>query len=67
MKVQAKFWARNNMLEIVEFIVQWLAVLIIEFVSCLHTKIGKHDTSVAVLEAQIVSDMLVHDRDLKDA
>ena len=36
MKVQAKFWARNNMLEIVEFIVQWLAALIFAFVSCLH-------------------------------
>ena len=36
------------------------------FVWALHVKIGKHDTSIAVLEAQIASDKLAHDREMKD-
>ena len=36
------------------------------FVRALHVKIGKHDTSIAVLEAQIGSDKLAHDREMKD-
>ena len=48
------------------FIVQWLAAPIAAFVRVLHVKTGKHDTSIAVLEAQIVSDKLAHDREMKD-
>jgi len=52
MKAQVKFWAlTSNMVEMVEFIVQWLAAPIAAFVQTLHVKIGKHDTSIAVLEA----------------
>ena len=59
MKAQVKFWAlTGNMFEMVEFIVQWLAAPIAAFVWALHLKIGKHDTSIAVLEAQIASDKL---------
>ena len=67
MKAQVKFWALiSNMFEMVEFIVQWLAAPIAAFVWALHVKIGKHDTSIAVLEAQIASDKLAHDREMKD-
>ena len=67
MKAQVKFWAlTSNMFEMVEFIVQWLAAPIAAFVWALHVKIGKHDTSIAVLEAQIASDKLAHDREMKD-
>ena len=67
MKAQVKFWAlTSNMFEMVEFIVQWLAAPIAAFVWALHVKIGKHDTSIAVLEAQIASDKLTHDREMKD-
>lgn len=67
MKAQVKFWAlTSNMVEMVEFIVQWLAAPIAAFVQTLHVKIGKHDTSIAVLEAQIASDKLAHDREMKD-
>ena len=67
MKAQVKFWAlTSNMFEMVEFIVQWLAAPIAAFVWALHVKIGKHDTSIAVLEAQITSDKLAHDREMKD-
>ena len=51
-----------TMFEMVEFIVQWLAAPIAAFVWALHVKVGKHDTSIAVLEAQIASDKLAHDR-----
>ena len=54
------------MFEIFEFIVQWLAAPIAAFVWALHAKIGKHDTSIAVLEAQIASDKQAHDREMKD-
>ena len=35
------------------------------FVWALHVKIGKDDNSIAVLEAQITSDKLAHDREIK--
>ena len=55
-----------TMFEMVEFIVQWLAAPIAVFVWALHVKVGKHETSIAVLEAQIASDKLVHDPEMKD-
>ena len=55
-----------TMFEMVEFIVQWLAAPVAAFVSALHVKTGKHDTSIAVLEAQITSDKLAYDREMKD-
>lgn len=36
------------------------------FARSLHVSIGKHDTSVAVFEAQITSDKTAHYRDMKD-
>ena len=52
------------MFEIFEFIVQWLSASIAAFVWALHVKIGKNDTSIAVLEAQIASDKLAHDPEM---
>ena len=49
-----------------ELIVHWVAAPIAVFVWALHIKIGKHDTSIAVLEAQIGSDKLAYDREIKD-
>ena len=67
MKAQVKFWAlTSNMFKMIEFIVQWLAAPTAAFVWALHVIIGKHDTSIAVLEAQIASDKLAHDREMKD-
>ena len=36
------------------------------FAWSLHVRIGKHDTSVAVLKAQITSDKTAHAREVKD-
>ena len=66
MKVQIKFWARNKMRAMVEFTVQCLTASIAAFVWALQVTIGEHDTSVVVLEAQITSDKLAHDREMKD-
>ena len=63
--MQIKFWERNNMLEMVEFIVQCLAVPIAAFVWALHVTIGEHEIFITVLEAQIASDKLAHDRETK--
>jgi len=46
--------------------VQWLAAPVAAFVWMLHVKIGKHETSIAVLQSQIMSDKLAHDREMKD-
>ena len=54
-----------TMFEMVEFIVQWLAAPTAAFVWALDEKIGKHDTFTAVLEAQIASDKLAHDPEMK--
>ena len=45
---------------------QWLAAPVAAFVWMLHVKIGKHETSIAVLQSQIMSDKLAHDREMKD-
>ncbi|MDA8740877.1 hypothetical protein N9M73_07110 [Rhodobacteraceae bacterium] len=54
------------MYDTIEFIVQWLAAPVAAFVWMLHVKIGKHETSIAVLQSQIMSDKLAHDREMKD-
>ena len=54
------------MMETVNFIVHWLAAPLAAFAWSLHVRIGKHDTFIAVLEAQIASDKLAHDREMKD-
>ena len=54
------------MYDAIEFIVQWLAAPVAAFVWMLHVKIGKHETSIAVLQSQIMSDKLAHDREMKD-
>ena len=54
------------MYDTIEFIVQWLAAPVAAFVWMLHVTIGKHETSIAVLQSQIMSDKLAHDREMKD-
>ena len=54
------------MYDTIEFIVQWLAAPVAAFVWMLHVKISKHETSIAVLQSQIMSDKLAHDREMKD-
>ena len=54
------------MYDTIEFIVQWLAAPVAAFVWMLHVKIGKHETSIALLQSQIRSDKLAHDREMKD-
>ena len=54
------------MYDTIEFIVQWLAAPVAAFVWMLHVKIEKHETSIAVLQSQIMSDKLAHDREMKD-
>ena len=54
------------MYDTIEFIVQWLAAPVAAFVWMLHVKIGKHETLIAVLQSQIMSDKLAHDREMKD-
>ena len=54
------------MLEMFEFIMQWPAPSIALFIWALHVKIGKCETTGAVLEAQIASDKLAHGNEIKD-
>ena len=49
----------------VEFIIQWLAAPVAAFGWAWYFKIDKHETSIAVLEAQILSGKLAHNREIK--
>ena len=54
------------MMDTVLFIIQWLIAPVAAFVWMIHVKVSRHDTDIAVLKSQIMSDKLAHDRELKD-
>ena len=55
------------MMDTVLFIIQWLIAPVAAFVWMMHVKVSRHDTDIAVLKSQIMSDKLAHDREMKDA
>ena len=54
------------MMDAVLFIIQWLIAPVAAFVWMMHVKVSRHDTDIAVLKSQIMSDKLAHDREMKD-
>jgi len=54
------------MMDTVLFIIQWLIAPVAAFVWMMHVKVSRHDTDIAVLKSQIMSDKLAHDREMKD-
>ena len=54
------------MMDTVLFVSQWLIAPVAAFVWMMHIKISRHDTDIAVLKSQILSDKLAHDREMKD-
>jgi len=54
------------MMDTVLFIIQWLIAPVAAFVWMIHIKVSRHDTDIAVLKSQIMSDKLAHDREMKD-
>ena len=54
------------MMDTVLFVIQWLIAPVAAFVWMMHIKISRHDTDIAVLKSQIMSDKLAHDREMKD-
>ena len=48
------------------FIIQWLIAPVAAFVWMMHVKVSRHDTDIALLKSQIMSDKLAHDREMKD-
>ena len=54
------------MMDTVLFIIQWLIAPVAAFVWIIHVKVSRHDTDIAVLKSQILSDKLAHDREMKD-
>ena len=54
------------MMDTVLFIIQWLIAPVAAFVWMMHAKVSRHDTDIAVLKYQIMSDKLAHDREMKD-
>jgi len=54
------------MMDTVLFIIQWLIAPVAAFVWMMHVKVSLHDTDIAVLKSQIMSDKLAHDREMKD-
>ena len=54
------------MMDTVLFIIQWLIAPVAAFVWIMHIKVSRHNTDIAVLKSQIMSDELAHDREMKD-
>jgi len=54
------------MMEMIEFIMQWLAAPVAAFVWMLHTRAQRQETKIAVLEAEINADKQSRDREMKD-
>ena len=54
------------MMDTVLFVIQWLIAPVAAFVWMMYIKISRHDTDIAVLKSQIMSDKLSHDREMKD-
>ena len=54
------------MMDTVLFIIQWLIAPVAAFVWMIHIKVSRHDTDIAVLKSQTMSDKLAHDREMKD-
>ena len=54
------------MMDTVLFVIQWLIAPVAAFVWMMYIKISRHDTDIAVLKSQIMSDKLAHDREMKD-
>ena len=54
------------MMDTVLFIIQWLIAPVAAFVWMMHIKVSRHNTDIAVLKSQIMSDKLAHDREMKD-
>ena len=54
------------MMDTVLFIIQWLIAPVAAFVWMMYVKVSRHDTDIAVLKLQIMSDKLAHDREMKD-
>ena len=54
------------MMDTVLFVSQWLIAPVAAFVWMMHIKISRHDTDIAVVKSQIMSDKLAHDREMKD-
>ena len=53
------------MMDTVLFVIQWLIAPVAAFVWMMHLKVSRHDTDIAVLKSQILSDKLAHDREMK--
>ena len=54
------------MMDTVLFIIQWLIAPVAAFFWMMHVKVSRHNTDIAVLKSQIMSDKLAHDREMKD-
>jgi soluble cytochrome b562 len=53
-------------MDTVLFVIQWLIAPVAAFVWMMHLKVSRHDTDIALLKSQILSDKLAHDREMKD-
>ena len=54
------------MMDTVLFIIQWLIAPVAAFVWTMHITVSRHNTDIALLKSQIMSDKLAHDREMKD-
>jgi hypothetical protein len=53
-------------MEILNVIMQWIVAPLAAFVWVLHSRVGKHDTDIAVIKATTSANKEAHDREFKE-
>ena len=53
-------------MEVIHLIMQWIVAPVAAFVWVLHSKVGKHDTDIAVIKATTTANKEAHDREFKE-
>lgn len=53
-------------MEIVDAIMRWIIAPVAAFVWLLHSRVGKHDTDIAVIKATTAANKEAHDREFKE-
>lgn len=53
-------------MELLNVVMQWIVAPVAAFVWVLHSRVGKHDTDIAVIKATTSANKEAHDREFKE-
>jgi len=54
------------MMDMISEIIRWAVAPLLAFVWAIHVRVNKHATDIAVIKAQVETDKLMRDREMKD-